>query len=249
MGRLEHYLAEQSEYLHDGDSMRRSEVAYVRIKDALNGGVLANGYYALLEQKVDGPEPDVIAVEMKKRGGQTGGSPTATLDAPKIALTTHVASDAVRYARRANRISIRHPLGEVVAVIEIVSPGNKDSRNALRSFVQKAVAFLRNGVHLLIVDLFPPSDRDPQGIHKAIWDELADEPFELPAGKRRTLVAYQAGDGLTAYIEPLGVGGAMPPMPLFLEPGAHVLVPLEETYAATWAVCPEPIRELVATTR
>ena len=96
----------------------------VRIKDALNGGVLANGYYALVEQKVDGPEPDVIAVEMKKRGGQTGGSPTATLDAPKIALTTHVASDAVRYARRANRISIRHPLGEVVAVIEIVSPGN-----------------------------------------------------------------------------------------------------------------------------
>ena len=217
----------------------------VEIARTLNRGLLAKGYYALVEQRVDGPEPDVIAVEMKKRAKPAGGAPTATLDPPKAALTAHIASDAVRYARRANRISIRHPLGEVVAVIEIVSPGNKDGRNSLRSFVEKAVAFLRNGVHLLIVDLFPPSDRDPQGIHKAIWDELADEPFELPAGKRLTLVAYQSGDGVTAYIEPAGVGDALPDMPLFLEPGAHVLVPLEATYAATWAVCPEPIRELV----
>jgi hypothetical protein len=217
----------------------------VRIKDALNGGLLLKGYYALVEQKVDGPEPDVIAVEMKKRANPPSGAPTATLDPPKAALTAHIASDAVRYARKANRISIRHPLGEVVAVIEIVSPGNKDSRNSLRSFVEKAVAFLRNGIHLLIIDLFPPSNRDPQGIHKAIWDELTDEPFELPDGKRLTLVAYQAGDGFTAYIEPVGVGNTMPDMPLFLEPGVHILVPLESTYAATWAVCPEPIRELV----
>ena len=216
----------------------------VRIKDALNGGVLTKGYYALVEQKVDGPEPDVIAVEMKKRAKSPGGT-VATLDPPKTSLTARLSSDAVRYARKANRISIRHPLGDVVAVIEIVSPGNKDSRNALRSLVEKAVAFLRNGVHLLLVDLFPPSDRDPQGIHKAIWDELANDPFELSPDKRLTLVSYQAANGLTAYIEPICVGQVMPDMPLFLAPGAHVHVPLEATYQSTWAVCPEPIRELV----
>jgi len=43
MGRLEHYLAEQTEYLHDGDSMRRSEVAYARIKDALQHAGLEPG--------------------------------------------------------------------------------------------------------------------------------------------------------------------------------------------------------------
>ena len=215
----------------------------VEIRNALNR-IMPNGYYALVEQKVDGPEPDVIAVELKKRAKPGAGPPTATLE-PPTTLRAHIASDAVRYARKANRISIRHPLGEVVAVIEIVSPGNKDSRHALRSFVEKAVAFLRNGIHLLIVDLFPPSARDPQGIHKAIWDELTDEPFELPVGKQLTLVAYQTGRGFTAYIEPVAVGGALPDMPLFLEPGAHIAVPLEATYAATWAVCPEPIRELV----
>jgi hypothetical protein len=36
------------------------------------------------------------------------------------------------YARRANRIRIQHRHGEVVAVIEIVSPGHKSSRHALR---------------------------------------------------------------------------------------------------------------------
>lgn len=43
MGRLEHYLAEQSGYLNDNDSMRRSEVAYVRIKDALHHAGLEPG--------------------------------------------------------------------------------------------------------------------------------------------------------------------------------------------------------------
>lgn len=217
----------------------------VRVKDALNSGLLGKEYYALVEQKVDGPEPDVIAVELKKPGKTRSETTTATLEPPKTQLTARVDSDAVHYARKANRISIRHALGEVVAIIEIVSPGNKDSRNSLRSFVDKAVAFLRNGIHLLIIDLFPPSDRDPQGIHKVIWDELTDEPFALPLGKNRTFVAYQAVNGYTAYIEPLAVGDTLPEMPLFIAPDAHVLVPLEATYTATWSMCPAPIREMI----
>jgi len=43
MGRLEHYLAEQSQHLLDGDSLRRSEVAYMRIKDALQHAGLEPG--------------------------------------------------------------------------------------------------------------------------------------------------------------------------------------------------------------
>ena len=38
-----------------------------------------------------------------------------------------------------------------------VSPGNKDSRAALRDFVEKTVDCLRKGIHVLIVDLFPPT--------------------------------------------------------------------------------------------
>src|SRR5207237_1642495 len=113
-------------------------------------------------------------------------------------------------AKRCNRITIRHPLGRVVCVIEIVSPGNKGRRSALRSFVEKTVEFLRQGVHLLIVDLFPPSVRDPQGIHKAIWDEIEEQPFELPPDKPLTLAAYVATVPKTAYVEEVGVGDVLP---------------------------------------
>jgi hypothetical protein len=34
-----------------------------------------------------------------------------------------------------------------------------------------------------------PSARDPLGIHKAIWDEIQDQPFDLPPDKPLTLAA------------------------------------------------------------
>ena len=122
-------------------------------------------------------------------------------------------------------MAIRHRLGDLVAVIEVVSPGNKSSRAAIRSFVDKAVAFLRQGVHLLIIDLFPPTARDPQGIHKLIWDEILEEPFELPADKPLTLAAYSAGAVKAAYVEPVAVGDVLPEMPVFLDPDRYVLDP------------------------
>jgi hypothetical protein len=146
---------------------------------------------------------------------------------------------------KANRIAIRHPLGHVVAIVEIVSPGNKAGRTAFREFVDKAVGFLRQGIHLLVIDLFPPTPRDPQGLHKAIWDEILEEPFELPPDKPLTLAAYSAGPMLTAYLKPVAVGDVLPDMPLFLEPERYVPAPLEATYETTWADCPAPLKDAV----
>jgi hypothetical protein len=145
------------------------------------------------------------------------------------------------------RPKVRHHLGRIVAVIEIVSPGNKDSRAALRDFVDKAIDFLREGVHLLIVDLFPPTPRDPLGIHKVLWDEILEGPFVFPEGKDRILASYETGGERAAYVEPVAVGDVMPDMPLFLAEGMHVPVPLESTYCATWAATPEELRLAVET--
>ena len=100
-------------------------------------------------------------------------------------------------------------------------------------------------MHLLIIDLFPPSLRDPQGIHKLIWDEIVEEPFELPADKPLTLAAYSAGAVKSAYIEPVAVDDLLPEMPVFLEPDRYVLAPLEPTYQTTWNACPVEFREAV----
>jgi hypothetical protein len=140
---------------------------------------------------------------------------------------------------------VRSSEGDVVAIIEIVSPGNKHSRASIESFVKKAVEFLRAKINLLIIDLFPPTNRDPQGLHQLIWEQIENEPFELPVDKPLTLVAYSSGDCITAYIEPVAVGDELPPMALFLTPYSHVPTPLADTYETTWNVCPKPLRDAV----
>ena len=105
-----------------------------------------------------------------------------------------------------------------------------------------------------MIDILPPTSRDPRGTHKAIWDEIEEEPFELLPGKPLTLAAYVAGDLLTgrettAYVELVGVGDTLPEMPAYIDPNGYVPVPLEATYQAAWATCPADLRELVETGR
>jgi hypothetical protein len=218
----------------------------VNLRNTLNAGALPKHYSALVEQDASEVVPDIVALQRRPRTGRataaTGGA-VVTGTPPKTRYVSRAHQEF--FANRRNWITIRDSLDTVVGVIEIVSPGNKSSRAALRSFVEKTVDFLKHGVHLLIVDLFPPTVRDPQGVHKAIWDEIEDKPFELTADKPLTLVAYVAGPTKVAYIEPVGVGDVLPDMPAYLDPDGYVPVPLEPTYQATWASCPEDMREAV----
>ena len=217
----------------------------IEIRNALNGGLLPPGYFALAEQILSGPIPDVVTLERRPtpdKPRSSGG--TAVADSPPRARII-TSADLDVYAGKANRITIKHQLGEVIAVIEIVSPGNKSSRHALRSFVLKSEELLRQGVNLLVVDLFPPTPRDPQGIHQAIWDEFEDEPFELPPDKPLTVAAYSAHEPLTAYVEPVAVGDVLPSLPIFLDAWSYVAAPLAETYETTWRECPDAVKEIV----
>jgi len=180
---------------------------------------------------VGGPEPDVVALEMDEfefPGGD--GSVSLMADAPPQPQTSFViAAETERYASKANRVAIRHSLGKLLAVIKLVSPGNKGSQYAMRSFVQKTVGLRYDDVNALIIDPFPPSDRDPQGIHPAIWDEIMEATFVLPPLRNRTRVSYQTLPVKTAYVEPVAVGSPLPDMPLFLHGDFYVNVPLEAT--------------------
>jgi Protein of unknown function (DUF4058) len=224
----------------------------VEICRSLNAGLLPSGYSALVEQHAGKPVPDVLAVERRPKRKPTSAGGALMTTQPKTRHT--VKSEKEILAARGNRIVIKHRLGELVCVIEVMSPGNKHSKLAIRQFVEKAIDFLQSGVHLLVIDLFPPSPRDPQGIHKAIWDEVEESPFELPADKPLTLAAYAAGNliaGLptTANVEPVGVGDMLLDMPAYLVWGEYVPVPLEPTYQAAWESCPADMRELVETGR
>jgi hypothetical protein len=216
------------------------------LSDALNTGGLPPDYFALVEPSVGGPVPDILtllpaSIDPEADEGLSV-SPVATAP-PRIRIFRQ--SEDVIYLRRADRISVRRRHGEVVAVIEIVSPGHKASARALLDFVEKSAGLIGQQIHLLVIDLFPPSRLDPQGIHKAIWDAFVEEDFGLPSDKPLTLASYEAQTPPIAYVESVAVGDVLPDMPIFLKPGEWVPVPLEATYQTAWAFFPAPLKRLL----
>jgi hypothetical protein len=207
---------------------------------ALNRGVLPKDYYALAEQHAAGFGPDVLTLQdQHPRGDENGSGGVATVlqTRPQTRFTAETATEF--YRRKKSGIAIRHVSDDrIVAMIEIVSPGNKTSENAFRAFVNKACELLECRVHLLLADPFPPGPRDPNGIHAAIWAQVENVPWHLPDDKRLTLVAYECDLTTRAYIEPVAVRDLLPNMPLFLAPNSHVQVPLEATYQTAFAFMP-----------
>jgi hypothetical protein len=200
------------------------------LSQTFNHSLLSQDYYALIAP-TSGVLPDFIMEP-----------DSATKD--RIVAET----DMAFYRRKQNTVTVRHISGDrVVAMVEVVSPSNKASRNPLRSFVEKAAELMDNGIHLLILDLQSPGPRDPQGIHGVIWEEFTGEEYTAPSDKPLTLAAYEAGLTVRAYVEPVAVGDVLRDMPLFLEPGGCVHVPLEATYQAAWNAVPRRWQRVLAT--
>jgi hypothetical protein len=223
------------------------------LSNVLNGGVLPAGYYAMAEQ-VAGVIPDVLALQAIGNGHDqeawtdSGNGGTALLTTPPKATVTAVLEEELIYAARANRLAIRHQSDDrVVAFLEVVSPGNKASERAIEQFVEKAINALWEGIHLLIIDLVPPSVRDPEGLHGLIWRQLgAKKEYRRPPDKALTLAAYSAfttDEPVRAFVEPLAAGDALPSMPLFLAPGQYVQVPLEASYMSAVSQVPARARK------
>ena len=213
---------------------------------ALNTGGLPPGYFALPEQRIRGPIPDVLALHLSPDPSLESSGAAGLVVAiapPRARLVRRAEADI--YADKANRITVQHRHGEIVAVIEIISPGNKGSRAEFRATVKKAADLLYQGIHLLLVDLFPPSQREPRGIPQAVWDEFQEDDLELPSDKPLIVASYDAGPPRVAYLEPLAVGDVLPEMALFLKPEFYVPAPLEATYQTTWNVFPAAMKRLL----
>jgi hypothetical protein len=227
------------------------------IRGALNSGLLPKGYYALAEQITRTFGPDVLTLHNPATNGSMNGAGNgaphgganeaggvATVTLPKA----QIQAKADRIVPPTGRqLSVRHISDHrMVAMIELVSPGNKASTGDFDAFVGKARMVLNEGIHLVVLDPFPPTKRDPNGIHAAIWDAMTGQSFTPPAGKPLTLASYYSGeDDITAYVDPIAVGDVLPDKPLFLSAERHVNVPLEATYMAAWQTFPAEWRSVI----
>ncbi|MBI4603342.1 MAG: DUF4058 family protein [Planctomycetes bacterium] len=214
----------------------------------LNEGILPAGYYALGEQVMSGAVPDVLTLERQgplpapasfpENEAQAASSePTATL--------TAVAADP-SFPPRPRVIAIRHVTGDrVVAIVEIVSPGNKRDAAELGALVEKTVVSLSKGIHLVLIDLHPPGAFDADGLHNVIWRELGQEPTAFYPERPLAFVSYVAAHDVKAYIEPRSVGEQLPAVPLFLSVRKRVSLPLESSYRKAFAKVPAHLREVL----
>lgn len=227
------------------------------IRNALNCGVLPEGYYALAEQHAGSYVADVLALHhppaadelvrsLESDSGSASGAVVA--EAPPATLRREtIEMDTERLQRR---LSIRHvSTHRIVALLEIVSPGNKDDQNRFEKFVIKTVDAIENGINVLVVDLFQPSRFDPRGMHHALRVRLSprsDHP-EPTVPPRSTLASYclSLPRHIDMFVEYLEAGMRLPEMPIFLDAKHYVNVPLESAYESAWKGTPAFWRDVV----
>jgi len=218
------------------------------LSEAMNGGLLPSGYYALPEQHVGRSIADVLTLHA---GTPTSPSPQfdgglALAEAPPQVSRKITVSSSPRARRRT--ITIRHVTGHrIVALVEIVSPANKDRVSHVDDLVAKITSALSLGVHVLLVDLFSPGLHDPRGIHGEVWARLDEEAeqFEVSSDAPLTLASFVAGAEVDTYVESLALGDSLPDMPVFLQPERYVNAPLESSYLAAFRGLPAYWREVL----
>ena len=121
--------------------------------------------------------------------------------------------------------------GVLIAAIEIISPRNKDRPSSRARYLGRYLGYLRQAVHLMIVDVLPR----PAGFSFA--DEAAiDLGQQQPPTPTPFAISYRVGgpvpDGtlVATWRRALAVGQPLPTLPLPLNARQEVLIDLEHTY-------------------
>lgn len=214
----------------------------------LNRGVLPAGYYALGEQVIGGAVPDVLTLERRAVATpDEDPQPVATAALGEPVATITALAENPRYPPRPRIVAVRHVSGDrLVAIVEIVSSGNKKDAAELGALVEKTVATLSKRIHIVLIDLHPPGPFDPEGIHNAVWRELGQPATAFDCERPLQVVSYRCNASVKAFIEPLAPGDEIPEAPLFLTASRFVMLPLAETYAAAFEGLPGHLRDELA---
>ena len=122
--------------------------------------------------------------------------------------------------------------GQLVSAIEIVSPRNKDRPEARDRYLGRYLGYVRQGVHLLLIDVIPRpatfsfADALAENLH------LEQPPLPVPFA-----VGYRVGESvpdgtlMAVWRRPFRVGEPLASIPLALNLQESILIDLEYTYA------------------
>jgi hypothetical protein len=123
--------------------------------------------------------------------------------------------------------------GQLVAALELVSPRNKDRPAARARYLARYVGYLRQGVHLMLIDVLPR----PAGF--SFPDAIAaDLGFAVAPCPPPCAVSYRVsgpvpeGTLLAWWRRTLQVGQPLPTIPLALNTRLRIPINLDQTYQA-----------------
>ncbi len=224
----------------------------------LNAGLLPAPYYALAEPISGEIVPDVLTLRARDEGASVEtdlpgvqreeGSIQPVAGAPAGVVVQELDTPEM-YATMARRIVIKDGAHEddVVAIIELVSRGNKTSRRDRDQFVDKTLSILHEGVSLVIVDVHAPTALVPGGFHELVSRAFREKPASRPADRPLEAVSYEVIGSHTvrSHVVPLACGDSLPEMPVFLKPKRFVRIPLERTYTEAFRGLPSRFRRIL----
>jgi hypothetical protein len=124
----------------------------------------------------------------------------------------------------------------LVAVIEVVSPGNKDRPETRLAFASKSAAYLQRGIGLVVVDFVTEKHFN---LHNELLPLLnLDSRYAMADDCHLYVVSYrpiQRGDAslIDAWPFTLAVGSALPRVPFCLRGFRAIPLDLEALYEDT----------------
>jgi len=200
----------------------------VAIADALNDTLPARFFAETQVHLGSRVEADVVEFEQVAPDSQSGGTALATYAPPRPVLTFQgPTEDDITVEVRDRERDAR-----VVAVVELVSPGNKDRTEARRGLAAKMVSYLRIGAGLIAVNIVTSRSGNLHDELIAVLGLAADHQLTTPTGL--SAVAYQPGadgtDQVHVWFETLTLGSPLPTLPLAVQGFGFAPIDLEETY-------------------
>jgi hypothetical protein len=173
-------------------------------------------------------DPDGVLVQGNGEGGE-GGVAVATWAPPKATCTI----DALFPDDIEVRVIDTRDGATLVAVIELVSPGNKDRPDKREAFASRCAAYLQRGLGLIVVDVVTARQAN---LHNALLDLLRQPGGRLTEDSSLYATAYrpvhrQERNQIDIWIAQLALGQPLPTLPLALRGFGCVPVDLETAYA------------------
>jgi hypothetical protein len=211
------------------------------LADALNSGLLPEGYFAEMQVTLGAGRVEVDVPTLKEpTNGAAASTPGTTGGGVATAAAAVWAPPAPAFELPASfpddvEVLVFDTEGgpTLVGAIELVSPGNKDRPEARRAFAVKCLAYLQQGVGLVIVDVVTTRRAN---LHDEMIALMPGEVPSFPAAAPLYAAAYrpfrrQDTEGIAVWPAPLAIDQELPALPLWLRGlGVPVRVDLETAY-------------------